>query len=260
MDLAPLNALFAMVPAAILVFARVAALFLASPVIGDNYAPATVKTLLAMAVTGIVLPSALSHQHPIALDGTFVLLLLRETMVGLSLGFFLTLYVQGVRFGAELINRHAGFSAAENFDPDTQASVSPLGDVMQSLLILLFLAGDGHHFFFAAIARSYEVVQLGGWQLTAGFQMALADGLRQMSVIAVALSFPVLATIMALTLAEGIATRAVPQINIMHVSFAVKIVVSLMVLYTGLPAAVAFLTTVLAGMQAAGYALLGVMA
>jgi flagellar biosynthetic protein FliR len=89
--------------------------------------------------------------------------------------------------------------------------------------------------------------------------LALAQGLNEMSVIAVAMSFPVLAAIMAITAAEGVITRAVPQINVMHISFAVKIVVSLMVLYAGLPSAVAFLGTVLGTMQAAGYAMIGTL-
>ena len=259
MDLTSLLTLFSSVPGAILVFARVAALFVAGPIIGDAYIPMQVKTLLALAVTSILAPSALANSPAVPFDAWFLVLLVKETMVGLSLGFFINLFLHGVRFGGDLLNRHAGFSAAENFDPETQASITPLGDVMHLLVMLLFLAGDGHHFFFAALARSYDMIPLGGWQLTSGFHAALAQGLNEMSVIALALSFPVLTAVMAITAVEGVVTRAVPQINVMHVSFAVKIVVSLLVLYSGLPAAVAFLGGVLATMQGAGYALLGVM-
>jgi flagellar biosynthetic protein FliR len=259
MDLTALTTLFASVPGAILVFARVAALFLAGPIIGEVYTPMQVKTLLALAVTSILYPLALANVPAVPFDAWFPVLLVKETMVGLSLGFFVNLFLHGVRFGGDLLNRHAGFSAAENFDPDTQASITPLGDLMHLLVLLLFLAADGHHFFFAALARSYDLIPLGGWQLTPGFHAALAQGLNEMSVIALAISFPVLAAVMAITAVEGVVTRAVPQINVMHVSFAVKIVVSLLVLYSGLPAAVAFLGGVLATMQGAGYALLGVM-
>jgi flagellar biosynthetic protein FliR len=259
MDLSLLNGWFESVPLAILVFARVAALFAVGPVIGDVYTPAPVKALLAMAVTGILWPVAAATQAPPLLDGWFFVLLLKESLVGLSMGFFIGLFFQAIRFGGELINRHAGFSAAENFDPDTSASVSPVGDVMNLLMVLLFFAGDGHHYFFAALARSYELVPLGGWQLTPAFHHALAAGFDEMSTIALAMSFPVLAAVMAITAAEGVITRAVPQINVLHTSFAVKIVVSLMVLYAGLPSAVAFIGSVLAAMQVAGYAVIGTL-
>jgi len=259
MDLSPLIGWYESMPLAILVFARVAALFAVGPIIGDTYIPASVKGLLAFAVTGILFPLAATTQQVPAVDGWFLLLLAKETLVGLSMGFFVSLFFNGVRFGGELMNRYAGFSAAENFDPDTNASVTPVGDVMHLLLVLLFLAGDGHHYFFAALQRSYDLVPVGGWQATQAFQLALAQGLNEMSTIAVAMSFPVLAAIMAITAAEGVVTRAVPQINVMHVSFAVKIVVSLMVMYAGLPSAVAFLGSVLGTMQVAGYAVIGTL-
>jgi flagellar biosynthesis protein FliR len=260
MDPAPLTHLFEHLPGAILVFARIAALFVAGPVIGEIYTPMQIKALLAMAVTVILYPLAVAKGMPmVAMDGVFIVLLLKETMVGLSLGFFISLYTQGVRFGGDLINRHAGFSAAEYFNPDTQDVAGPMGDFLHLTLMLLFFATDGHHFFFAALARSYDLVPVGAWTLTAGFGNALADGFNQMSIIAVTVSFPVLAAIMSITMAEGVITRAVPQINILHVSFALKILVSLLVMYTGLPAAVAFLGTVLATMQGAGFAVLGMM-
>lgn len=259
MDLSPLTAWYSALPLAILVFARVAALFAVGPIIGDAYIPTPVKALLALAVTAILLPMVMATQPVPRLDLWFMVLLAQETLVGLSMGFFVSLFFNGVRFGGELINRYAGFAAAENFDPDTNASVTPVGDVMHLLVVLLFLALNGHHYFFAALSRSYEILPLGAYQITPAFQAALAQGLDEMSVIAVALSFPVLAAVMAITAVEGVVTRAIPQINIMHVSFAVKIVVSLMVMYAGLPSAVVFLGTVLGTMQTMGYAVIGTL-
>ena len=259
MDLSPLIGWYEFLPLAILVFARVAALFAVGPIIGDSYIPTPVKALLALAVTGILFPIAAKTQPVPVVDLWFLVLLAKETLVGLSMGFFVSLFFNAVRFGGELINRYAGFSAAENFDPDTSASVTPVGDVFHMLIVLLFLATNGHHYFFAALGRSYELVPIGAYQITARFQGALAAGLDEMSVIAVAMSFPVLAAVMAITAVEGVVTRAVPQINIMHVSFAVKIVVSLMVMYAGLPSAVVFLGSVLATMQTAGYAVIGTL-
>jgi flagellar biosynthetic protein FliR len=260
MDVSSLSPVFDRMPGALLVFSRVAALFLAGPVIGETFAPAQIKVLLAMAVTAIIAPIALTHMPAsLPLDALFVVLLLKEAMVGLSLGFLISLYIQAVRFGGDLLNRYAGYSAAENFDPQTMATSSPLGDIMMYLVMLLFFATDGHHFFFAALARSYEMVPMGTWHLTAEFTGAIAQSMNDLSTIAVTLSFPILTAIMAITFAEGVITRAVPQINIMHVSFTVKIMVSLLVLYTGLPAAVVFLGTVLTTMQEVGFAAMRIM-
>ena len=260
MDISALVTLYAHVHCALLVFTRVAALFLAGPVIGEAYAPVEVKILLSMAVTAIITPLAQRHMPAVMpLDAVFVILMLKETMVGLSLGFIISLYIQAIRFGGDLLNRYAGFSAAENFDPQTLATSSPLGDIMMYLVMLLFFLSDGHHFFFAALARSYEIIPAGSWQLTSGFVTAIAHGMNDLSAIAVTMSFPILTAITAITFAEGVITRAVPQINIMHISFTVKIMISLLIMYSGLPVAVIFLGTVLTSMQEIGYAALRLM-
>jgi flagellar biosynthesis protein FliR len=259
MDLMPLISWYENLPLAILIFVRVSALFLTGPIIGDAYTPVRIKVLLALAVTAVLWPVA-SAKNPVPqMDGWFIILMMKEGMIGVSMGYFVSLFLQGIRFGGELINRYSGFAAAENFDPDTNASVTPVGDLMHILAVLLFFAFDGHHFFFAALMRSYEMIPVGGWVLTSGFHLALAKGLEDMTDIAVILSFPILAAIMAITAVEGVITRAVPQINLLHISFAVKIVVSLLVLYAGLPSAVAFIGTILATMQASGMALLQVL-
>jgi flagellar biosynthetic protein FliR len=59
--------------------------------------------------------------------------------------------------------------------------------------------------------------------------------------IACMISFPVLAVTLLVIVAEAVITKAVPQISIMFMSFAVKILVSMLVLYAGMPATVAFM-------------------
>lgn len=257
MDYANISTLFSWTAPAVLIFARVVALFASGPIIGGTFCPPQVKALLAAAVTGILLMNQGAQKVPVDLG--FFVLLAKEVMVGLSLGYFAGLFFYAIRFGADLINRHAGYSAAEYFDPETEATASPIGDLFNIGVMLLFLITNGHHYFIAALARSYELVPLGDWSASPGFAAAMVSGVHQLSVIALAISFPVMIAVMALTVAEGVIVRAIPQINMLHFSFAVKILVSLVMLYAGIPAAVAFMGVVLSAMQEAGFALLRVM-
>ena len=158
--------------------------------------------------------------------------------------------------GGELINRHAGFSAAENFDPESNIGAGPMGDLLHFGAILLFLATDGHLLFIASLARSFEILPLGAWAPPADLGALVARGVSDSWAIALALSFPVLSAVMVLTLVEGVMSRAIPQINVLSVSFAVKILVSLGVMYAGMPAIVAFLGTVLVAMHGMGSAMI----
>lgn len=248
MDLSGLFSLYAQVPGFALVLARLGGMFVAAPLLGGPYVSARAKSFLVLAIALVIHPIA-NASGPVPADGFWLLLLIKETALGLSIGWFLNLFFQGVKAGGELVNRHAGFSAAENFDPDSDVGEGPMGDLMHLLFVLLFLSLDGHHLFIAAIARSYEVIPPGGFAPGAAFGMLISQGLAAHMTIAVALSFPVLGTVLLITMAEGVITRAVPQVNIMPVSFAVKILASVFVVWAGLPAAVAFLGTVMTAMQ-----------
>ena len=253
MHLDALTAMFQQMPAIMLVMARIGALFVTAPVIGSVMVPGTVKTLLTVVLALILAPRAGPADIP--LDLPFILLLTREVLLGLSLGWLLSLYFTGVQMGGELINRHAGFSAAENFDPESNIGAGPMGDLLHLGMVLLFFATDGHHLLIASLARSFELMPLGAWVPSPELGALVARGISDSWAIALALSFPVLTAVMAITLTEGVMTRAIPQINVMHISFAVKIIVSVGVLYAGLPAVVAFLGTVLVAMHgmAAGF-------
>lgn len=247
MELGALTAWLGHMPALALVMARVGSLIVTSPLLGAAYVPPTVKALLTIAIALIITPRAAPHDIP--LDLSFVLLLVREVFFGLSMGWLLSLYAEGVRMGGELINRHAGFSAAENFDPEANIGAGPMGDLLYFGVLLLFLATDGHLVLLASIARSFELVPLGAWSPPPGLGALVGRGVSDAWAIGLALSFPVLSAVMAITLVEGVMTRAIPQINVLHISFAVKIVVSMGVLYAGMPAVVAFMGTVLVAMQ-----------
>ena len=247
MNLDGLITLFQHMPAMMLVMTRIGALFVTAPVIGGVMVPGTVKALLTIAVALILMPRASPTDIP--LDLSFILLLTREMLLGLSLGWLLSLYFTGVQMGGELINRHAGFNSVENFDPESNIGAGPMGDLLHLGMVLLFFASDGHHLLLASLARSYELMPLGAWAPSPALGSLVAQGMADSWTIALALSFPVLSAVMAITLTEGVMTRAIPQINVLHMSFAVKIIVSVGVLYAGMPAVVAFLGTVLVAMH-----------
>jgi len=175
MNLDALTSLFQHMPVMMLVMARIGALFVTAPVIGGVMVPGTVKSLLTVAIALLLAPQAGTTEVP--LDLSFILLLARETLLGLSMGWLLSLYFTGVQMGGELINRHAGFSAAENFDPESNIGAGPMGDLLHLGMVLLFFATDGHHLLLASLARSYELMPLGTWAPTPELGALVARGI-----------------------------------------------------------------------------------
>jgi flagellar biosynthetic protein FliR len=103
----------------------------------------------------------------------------------------------------------------------------------------------------AALSSSFTVIPPGTGAWTAAAQDSINRGVAEAWTVAMVLSFPVLTAVMLLTMVEGVLARTVPQINLMQVSFGVKIVVSIAVLYAALPAAVAFIGLLIARLEPA---------
>ncbi|MFW5860303.1 MAG: flagellar biosynthetic protein FliR [Planctomycetota bacterium] len=241
---AQLIALTQQVAPGLLVFARVAGVFLAAPVVGGTWAPARIKALLAFAITLVIAPG-LDLAPGIAGGATYMLALGSELLIGLMLGFFFNLFIEAVRFGGDLIGRQAGFAAAELFDPNAGGMTGPLGSLLHLATVLLFLAIDGHHQVFLALQHSYALVAGGAMPRTEPIGPAVALGANQVFVIAVSLAFPLMIAVMAITVADGIIARAIPQINLLMITFINKILVTVFLLYVGMPAVVTFLGLVL---------------
>jgi flagellar biosynthetic protein FliR len=243
MDLtAQLASLWNWTPALVLVMARVGALFFSAPLIGGPFVPTRVKSLLTLAI-GVILLPGLAPVLPanLPLDGRYLLMLAQELATGATIGFACTCIFEGVRAGGELINRYAGFTAAENFDPESGVGEGPIGDLLLIGMVMTFLAADGHLHLIATVSASFTAVPVGAWSMSPQLLLVAAAGVDQCGALACMISFPVLAVILLITVAEGVLSKAVPQINILFMSFAVKILVAMLVLYAGMPAMVAFM-------------------
>lgn len=243
--------LWRLAPLLILALCRVGALFFTAPLLGGPFIPGRAKALLTLAIAALLLPGLAQAQSvPVPLDGRFILLIAQELAVGATIGFACTCIFEGVRAGGELINRYAGFTAAENFDPESGVGEGPVGDMLLIGMVLVFLAADAHLHLIASVARSFQAVPLGAFTGSPDMLHAAARGTGECMALACAVSAPVLAVILLITVAEGVLAKAVPQINIIFISFSVKILAALLTLYAGIPAIVAFMGACIGAMHA----------
>ncbi|MFW5830255.1 MAG: flagellar biosynthetic protein FliR [Planctomycetota bacterium] len=232
-------------PAAAVVLARVVGLLVTLPVLGRSNTPLQVKALLALAITAVLVPGAGLDLPGGSANGLgYVVLIIREAAVGMMLGWLVDCFFIGVQFGADLSGRIAGFAAAEVFNPDIGGMQGPIGELFAITFALLFLITDGHHSVLLALAHSYDVLPIGTLALGTNLEPVVAAATGQVFIIGISFAFPVIAVIMAVAMAEGVITRTIPQINILHITFAIKILMFLLIMHLGVPVAVAFLVSV----------------
>lgn len=219
---------------------RVSTLFMLLPIFGDSTVPPMVRIFLAFTVNLIVYPVAKatygvgtfgSNLNDVAL--TF--LVLREALLGFVIGFTAKMFFEGISFAFSHAGSQMGFNMASAFDTQSETTVPVISQLIMILAMLLFLAMDGHHVFVKALVESYQVVPVGEFALSKTVVAYVLETSSSIFWIAVKLSAPMALVIFLINCAFGIVAKAVPQINVLVVSFTVNIMAGFFVIALTLP-------------------------
>ncbi len=207
-----------------LVLGRMAGLFSAIPLFGGKMVPARVKVATVFAMTLVFFPLVRARLPQLPADSISLgLLSIREALIGLSLGLLSQVIFSAVEFCGQIIGLQMGFSAASQFNPALGTQVSIMS-VMQNLLaVLLFMTLGMHHVFIRAIVESYAVVPLGAWHMSGELLQFVIATTTGVFILAIKLAAPVMASLLAATVALGVMARSFPQMNIFMISFPVNI-------------------------------------
>ncbi|KIL39233.1 flagellar biosynthesis protein FliR [Gordoniibacillus kamchatkensis] len=223
----------AYLPAMLLVLCRVSAFFVVAPVFSYRTVPNTFKIGLSVFVALLTF-MAVGTKTVVHFDLTYILLVIREMMVGMLLAFLATLFFSVVQIAGSFMDIQIGFGIANVIDPMTGASSPMLGNFKFMVAIMLFLAFDGHHYFLQAIMNSYSWVPIDNdlFGKIAGGSVSdfLVRSFITMFTIAFQMSLPVLAAMFLTDVSLGLLTRVAPQFNIFVVGVPIKILIGLAVL------------------------------
>jgi len=208
----------------VMVLTRISAFFIVLPVFGWKSIPARIKVAITVLLTiffSMITPLAINSREVSVLEA--ILLLANEATYGLALGLIVYLVFATVKFSGRIIERQMGLAMAEILDPLTGERAQPLGMLLETIFILLFLSANGHHMFLLIISRSYETFPAGsiptmpvlvGGVINAGSTLLVA-GLR--------LAAPILAAFLVLMVALAVLARIVPEMNILFISLPLRV-------------------------------------
>lgn len=220
------------------VLVRYSVLFSVIPFLGDRVVPMPVKILFSVAVTtvlfpplvrtGMVVPAQAQVWASSAMGIARVVGL--EALFGVLMGYTAKLVFDAIAFGSNLVGTFMGFSAATMFDPHHESQSQVVAEFYLALAMLVFLALDGHHLMLRAALESYQWVSLGQVDLGGTFGPRLLELTGTVLRYGLQLAAPVGIAIFAVNVAFGVVSRAMPQVNILVLSFAVTAIVGFLVM------------------------------
>jgi flagellar biosynthetic protein FliR len=214
-----------------LVMARIMAIVVLVPFMGGKNAPTEVKMGVGVTLTLLLWPTVLANLDPargLPLSPLgFLIMMMKETFVGLVIGFIASKVFYTVEIAGQLIDILRGANQIQLQVPEIEERSSAFGSMQFQLLLALFLALDLHQSFIASIFESFVAVPINGFpHFQAGFEQFLAYNARVTSdilMIAILIAMPIGIVTLTVETAFGLINRVAPQINAYFMAMPAKV-------------------------------------
>ncbi len=235
------------------VFFRLLGLFIFVPFFSHHTIPNRMRLMLAIALTFALFPLVEKYVAPLPPGvGGLALVVLRESVIGLLLGFTAYLTFESIHLGAQFIGYQMGFGAAGVLDPSHSKEMSVMVPLQGWLALMVFLMADMHHQMIGIFVRSFETTAIMHHDFGTSLPLlnlivAKAGGLF---LLAIQMAAPFSLVILACNVLMGVLARLLPQMNVLLFSFPVTILFGIAALYIVAPEMLDFFEDRLGGMSA----------
>jgi flagellar biosynthetic protein FliR len=232
----------------ILMLVRVGTMLMLLPGFSGRNVPVPIKVAFAVVLTLVLTPVSPAGDPGLSDAGRFVVGVGQEFLIGLLMGFAVSLVFGAVEIAAALISMQMGLSLGQTFNPAFNTNGTALDTFYMVVATLVFFSLNAHHLLILALARSFEAVPVGTAALNGSLEQTIVGLTSTMFVNALRIGLPVAGTLLIADAALGILSRMVPQMNVFFVGMPAKVFAGFALILLTLP----FLINVLATMVDVG--------
>lgn len=215
----------------LLVLVRVSGLVMTAPFFSYNAVPMRIRAAMSVFLSLVVI--SVTPVIPLNYAGIigYGILLLKETLIGLTLGFMCNMCFFIVSFSGQLMDMEMGLSMASMFDPMTNTQISVTGNIYNYLLMLMMVVTNMHYYIIRAIVDSFTYFNIGKAAFSvADIKNVVVDFIGNYFVIGFRIVLPVFCCMLLINVVLGVLAKAAPQMNMFVVGLQIKVLVGLIVL------------------------------
>ena len=213
-----------------LIFARIGAVLLMLPGIGESYVPPRIRLSLALLITLAVWPVVAGTLPTLpATLGGMAGWMMREVIVGLMIGAVLRSFMTALATAGEIVSLQTTLSFAQTANPLQAQPGTTIAAFLTILGVTLIFATDTHHLFIAGLVGSYELIAPARPLVTGDFAALAIRTLADSFMLGVQLSAPVLVFALIFNLASGLVGRVMPQFQVFFAAAPLSVLLGLSV-------------------------------
>jgi flagellar biosynthesis protein FliR len=213
-----------------LVFARVGAMVMLLPGLGESNIPVRIKIAIALLLTLIIVPLHRADYH-VNMDTLSALLVMfiYEILIGIVLGATARVTLAALQVAGAVIAQQLGLGFVTSVDPTQGQQGVVIGNFLTLLGITMLFATDSHHLVIAALNDSYSIFSPGE-VMPSGDVAALATrAFAAAFKIGMQLSAPFLVFGLVFNIGLGVLARLMPQMQVYFVGVPLSIMAGFLI-------------------------------
>lgn len=213
-----------------LIFARIGAILLMLPGVGESYVPPRIRLSLALVVSLALWPVVAAGLPPLpATVGGMVGWIIREVLTGLAIGALLRAFTSALATAGEIVSLQTTLSFAQTANPLQAQPGTTLSAFLMLLGTTLIFATNTHHLFVAGLVGSYDLIAPARPLVTGDFVSLAVRTVNDAFLLGIQLAAPVLVFGLIFNLASGLVARVMPQFQVFFAAAPLSIILGLSV-------------------------------
>lgn len=214
-----------------LILMRMTGMLFLNPIFGRSNVPRLMRAGMVLSISVLVYMYAGAKAPVVTAFPEYVLLLIREFLLGFAIGLIVNMFIYIVLLAGEEIDMQMGLSMSSVYDPGSNISVSSSGTFYNIMWIMMFFTTNSHLTMMRIFIDYSQIVPYGSVVLGQDLSQHMLDLFCQCTVLGVKMALPILFLELMVEFAVGAMMKAVPQIDVFTVNIQLKLFLGLVFIY-----------------------------
>jgi flagellar biosynthetic protein FliR len=213
-----------------LVFARVGAMVMLLPGLGESNIPVRIKLGIALLLALIILPLHRAAYHiDLQSINPLLIMMIHEIVVGIVLGATARVTLSALQVGGSVIAQQMGLGFVTSVDPTQGQQGVLIGNFLTMLGVTLLFATDSHYLVIAALNDSYNIFSPGDLTPSGDIAALATRAFAAAFKIGMQLSAPFLVFGLVFNIGLGVLARLMPQMQVYFVGVPLSILAGFLI-------------------------------
>jgi len=213
-----------------LAFARIGAMVMLLPGLGEINVPVRIKLSIALLLTMIVLPL---HRQAYQVDlqslAPLLVMMVHEIVIGIVLGATARVTLSALQVAGAVVAQQMGLGFVTAVDPTQGQQGVLIGNFLTMLGVTLLFSTDSHHLVIAALSDSYKIFAPGELVPSGDVASLATKAFAAAFKIGLQLSAPFLVFGLVFNIGLGVLARLMPQMQVYFVGAPLSILIGFLI-------------------------------